>query len=45
MELRWIDDRTAEVSDRPNVTVSFAETEDQTLFDIILGMLLQSFSK
>jgi hypothetical protein len=45
MEFRWIDDQTAAVSDQPDVTVSFAETEDRTLLDIILGMLLQSFSK
>ena len=45
MEFRWIDEQTAAVSDQPDVTVSFAETEDQTLLYIILGMLLQSFSK
>ena len=45
MDLCWRDAQTAEVSDQPNVTVSFAETEDEDLIDIVLGMLLQSFSK
>ncbi len=45
MVFYWIDAQTAAVSDRPDVTVSFAETEDQALLEIILGMLLQSFSK
>ena len=32
-------------SKTPIVTMSFAETEDDTLIDTVLGMLLQSFSK
>ncbi len=32
-------------SKKPIVTMSFAETEDDTLIDTVLGMLLQSFSK
>ena len=45
MELHWIDENTAEVAEHPEVTVSFAETEDDSIIDIVLGMLLQSFSK
>lgn len=45
MELRWLNERTAEIPEKPNVTVSFADYEDDTLIDIILGMLLQAFSK
>ena len=45
MDLRWLDETTAEVAEKPDVTVSFAEDEDDTLIDIVLGMLLQSFSK
>ena len=45
MELCWLDEHTAQVSDLPDMTVSFAETEDENLTDIVLGMLLQSFSK
>lgn len=32
-------------SKTPIVTMSFPETEDDTLIDTVLGMLLQSFSK
>ncbi len=45
MDLRWLDENTAEVAETPDVTVSFAEDEDDTLIDTVLGMLLQSFSK
>lgn len=45
MELRWIDENTAEVAEHPEITVSFAEDEDDSIIDIVLGMLLQSFSK
>jgi hypothetical protein len=45
MKICWVDEQTATVSECPNVTVCFADTEDESLIDIILGMLLQSFSK
>ncbi len=45
MELCWLDERTAEVAETPDVTVGFAEDEDDTIIDSVLGMLLQSFSK
>ena len=45
MELRWIDENTAEVAEHPEITVSFAKDEDDSIIDIVLGMLLQSFSK
>ena len=45
MELSWIDENTAEVAEHPEITVSFAEDEDDSIIDIVLGMLLQSFSK
>lgn len=45
MDLRWLNEQTAEVAKQPNITVSFADAEDDTLIDIVLGMLLQSFSK
>ena len=45
MDFRWHDENTAEVAEMPDVTVSFAESEDDTLIDTVLGMLLQSFSK
>ena len=45
MELRWINENQAEVVERPEVTLSFAKSEDNSLIDTVLGMLLQSFSK
>ena len=45
MELRWINENQAEVVERPEVTLSFAKSEDNSLIDNVLGMLLQSFSK
>ena len=45
MELHWINENLAEVAERPEVTLSFAKSEDNSLIDIVLGMLLQSFSK
>ena len=45
MELCWLDEHTARVSELPDVTVSFAKAEDENLTNIVLGMLLQSFSK
>jgi hypothetical protein len=45
MELRWINENHAEVVERPEVTLSFAKFEDNSLIDTVLGMLLQSFSK
>lgn len=45
MELRWINENQAEAVERPEVTLSFAKFEDNSLIDTVLGMLLQSFSK
>lgn len=38
-------EQKSRVSNEPIVTVSFSETEDDTLIDTVLEMLLQSFSK
>ena len=45
MELRWINENQEEVVELPEVTLSFAKFEDNSLIDTVLGMLLQSFSK
>lgn len=45
MELSWINEDTAEIAEHPEITVSFAKTEDDSIIDTVLGMLLQSFSK
>ena len=47
MDFSWINDRTATIPERPNVTLEFAasEAEDEEIIDTVLGMLLQSFSK
>ena len=45
MELRWINENQAEAVECPEVTLSFAKSEDNSIIDTVLGMLLQSFSK
>lgn len=47
MDFSWINDRTATIPERPNVTLEFAapEAEDEEIIDTVLDMLLQSFSK
>ena len=47
MEFSWIDDRTATIPDHPKVTLEFAAPEESNdeIIDIVLGMLLQSFSE
>ena len=47
MDFSWINDRTATIPERPNVTLELAapEAEDEEIIDTVLGMLLQSFSK
>ena len=45
MELRWINENQAEVVECPEVTLSFAKSEDNSIIDTVLCMLRQSFSK
>ena len=45
MEIQRPDKRANQVSETPKVTVSFAETADDSIIDVVLGILLQSFSK
>ena len=40
-----VQDAHTQVVERPEVTLSFAKFEDNSLIDTVLGMLLQSFSK
>lgn len=45
MELLWVDERTARLSEQPNVTLEFSDEDDEQAVDAALGMLLQAFSK
>ena len=45
MELLWLDEHTARLSDQPNVTLEFSDEDDEQAVDTALGMLLQAFSK
>ena len=45
MELLWLDERTARLSGQPNVTLEFADEDDEQAVEAALGMLLQAFSK
>ena len=47
MDFSWINDRTATIPERPNVTLEFAAPEESNddIIDTVLGMLLQSFSE
>ena len=38
MELRWINENQAEVVECPEVTLSFAKFEDNSLIDTVLGI-------
>lgn len=45
MELLWLDEHTARLSEQPNVTLEFSDQDDEQAIEAALGMLLQAFSK
>ena len=40
--LTWIDDSTAVLTKHPNVTIRFAQEEQEDQVDVVLGMLMKS---
>lgn len=45
MELLWLGEHTARLSEQPNVTLEFSDEDDEQAVEAALGMLLQAFSK